>query len=462
MRLTTALGTYLRAGVFGKATMSTGNLGIIILAAGKGERMKSRTPKALQPLGGMPMLGHVLATARGLKPVKIVVVSGPNQVESYLHGQFPEVAIAIQDPPQGTGDAVRCAGSHFDGFDGDILILYGDVPLTSAATLKALVEGHEGAAVSLIGMEAANPGNYGRLILAADGGVEKIVEFADATTQEKNITLCNSGILIADAGFLFEAIDGLKNDNAKKEYYLTGIISLARAAGKKVAVMQGRKQELSGVNNKSELAAAEALLQDRLRAEAMDAGVTFLDPSSVYLSSDTKFGRDVTVWPHVVFGPGVSVADGATIHSFCHLEGAQVKKGANVGPFARLRPGADIGEGAKIGNFVEIKKAVIEAGAKVSHLTYIGDARVGPAANIGAGVITCNYDGKNKHFTDIGAGAFIGSNVALVAPVKIGDGAVIGAGSVITKDVSADALAVSRAAQKEIKGGAKKTGKGKS
>ena len=274
--------------------------------------------------------------------------------------------------------------------------------------------------------------------------------------------MCNSGILIADAGFLFKAIDGLKNDNSKKEYYLTDVISLARAAGKKVAVIRGREQELRGVNSKSELAAAEAGLQDRLRAEAMEAGVTFLDPSSVYLSNDTKFGRDVTVWPHVVFGPGVSIADGATIHSFCHLEGAHVKKRANVGPFARLRPGADIGEGAKIGNFVEIKKAVIEAGAKVSHLTYIGDARVGQAANIGAGVITCNYDGKNKHFTDIGAGAFIGSNVALIAPVKIGDGAVIGAGSVITKDVSADALAVSRPEQKEIKGGAKKTGKGKS
>jgi len=437
--------------------MAETNLGIIILAAGEGKRMKSACPKVLHPIGGKPMIGHVLETAKALGPARTVVVTGigRDRVERYLHAHYPEAAIAVQEPQNGTGHAVMCAHEQFADFTGDILVLYGDCPLVSVKTLKKLVKKHQDHALSVMGINASDPRKYGRLIKAKDGGLEKIVEFADANQEEKAITFCNSGVMIVKSDKLFAALDQLKNDNAKDEYYLTDVVAIVRKGGDKISVAEGDEKEFQGVNSKSELAQAESDLQARLRKAAMDAGATLIDPASVHFSHDTKLGRDVTVWPNVVFGEGVVVEDGATIHSFSHLAGCHVRKGASIGPYARLRPGADIGPGAKIGNFVEIKKSRVEEGAKVNHLTYIGDARVGKGANVGAGTITCNYDGYAKHFTDIGEGVFIGSNTALVAPVRIGAGAIIGAGSVITKDVAGDALAVSRARQTEKADGAK-------
>ena len=437
--------------------MAESKLGIVILAAGEGKRMKSALPKVLQPVGGKPMIGHVLETARALSPARVVVVTGAgrDRVEGYLRAHYGFAGIAVQAPQNGTGHAVMCASAQFSDFTGDLLILYGDCPLVTAATLKKLVKKHQGHALSMIGINAGNPRKYGRLVMARDGGLERIVEFADASRSEKAIPFCNSGVMIAKSSLLFAALKQLKNDNARDEHYLTDVVAILRKEGHKIPVIEGNEKEFQGVNSKSELAGAERDLQTRFSKAAMDAGATLIDPSSVHFSHDTKLGRDVTVWPHVVFGEGVVVEAGATIHSFSHLEGCRVRKGAVVGPYARLRPGADIGEGAKVGNFVEIKKAKLEEGAKVSHLAYIGDARVGKGANVGAGTITCNYDGHAKHFTDIGEGAFIGSNSALIAPVKIGAGAIIGAGSVITRDVPADALAVSRARQTEQAGGAK-------
>ena len=437
--------------------MAESKLGIIILAAGEGKRMKSALPKVLQPVGGKPMIGHVLETARALSPARVVVVTGAgrDRVEEYLHAHYGFAGIAVQAPQNGTGHAVMCAGAQFSDFTGDLLILYGDCPLVTAATLKKLIKKHQGHALSMIGINAGNPRKYGRLVMAKDGGLERIVEFADASRSEKAIPFCNSGVMIANSSLLFAALDQLKNDNAGDEHYLTDVVAILRKEGHKIPVIEGNEKEFQGVNSKSELAGAERDLQTRFRAAAMDAGATLIDPPSVHFSVYDRLDKDVTVWPHVVFGEGVVVEAGATIHSFSHLEGCRVRKGAVVGPYARLRPGADIGEGAKVGNFVEIKKAKLEQGAKVSHLAYIGDARVGKGANVGAGTITCNYDGHAKHFTDIGEGAFIGSNSALIAPVKIGAGAIIGAGSVITRDVPADALAVSRARQTEQAGGAK-------
>ena len=438
--------------------MAEANLGIIILAAGEGKRMKSALPKVLHPIGGKPMIGHVLAAARDLKSSRTVVVTGVGRdlVDSYLRTHYPEAGIAVQAEQHGTGHAVMCAKAQFADFSGDILILFGDNPLVTAETLKKFIKDYQGHALSIIGVQTEDPRKYGRLVMAKDGGLEKIVEFADASAAEKAIKFCNSGVMVAKAEKLFSILDNLKNDNASDEYYLTDVVSLARQAGETIPVTTGDEREFQGVNSKSELAQAEADLQMRLRLAAMDAGVTLVDPSSVHFSHDTKLGKDVVVWPNVVFGPGVVVDEGAIIHSFSHLEGAHVRKGASIGPYARLRPGADIGEGAKIGNFVEVKKSTVEEGAKVSHLAYIGDARVGKGANVGAGTITCNYDGYGKHFTDIGEGAFIGSNSALVAPVKIGAGAIIAAGSTITKDVPADDLSVARGKQKNIKGGAAK------
>lgn len=435
----------------------TKDLGIIILAAGEGTRMKSSLPKVLHGLAGKPMIGHVLDTTRDLKAGRVTVVTGAgrDKVEEYIHAHYPEAAVAVQNPQNGTGHAVQCAEKQFSDFDGVILILFGDCPMVTAPTLKKLIKKHDGHVLSLYGIETSDPRKYGRLVLAKDGSLEKIVEFADATDAEKAITFCNSGVMIADAKALFQALSKLKNDNAKGEYYLTDVVGLVREGGHKIPVAKGAEEEFQGVNTKKELSQAEADLQNRLRDAAMDAGVTLIDPGSVHFSHDTKLGKDVTVHPNVVFGEGVVVEDGATILSFSHLEHCRVGKGASVGPFARLRPGADIGEAAKIGNFVEIKKARIGTGAKVSHLTYIGDARVGNYSNIGAGVITCNYDGYSKHFTDIGEGVFIGSNVSLVAPVKIGDGGMVGAGSTITKEVAGDDLAVARAKQETIKGGAR-------
>ncbi len=341
------------------------------------------------------------------------------------------------------------------GFAGDVLVLYGDVPLITAETLRALLAARRtGAAVAVLAFEPDDGAAYGRLVIGPEGGLERIVEHLDADQAAAEITLCNSGIMAVDGAHLFALLDGLGNDNAKGEYYLTNIVAGARARGLECVHAMAAAQEVMGINDRAQLAEAEAVLQNRLRRAAMKNGATLIDPATTWFSLDTVLGEDVTIGPNTLFGPGVRIAEGVEIRAFCHLEGAVVGAGAVIGPYARLRPGAEIGAGAHIGNFVEIKKARVEKGAKINHLSYIGDARVGAGANIGAGTITCNYDGFTKSLSDIGAGAFIGSNSALVAPVVIGDGAVVAAGSVITRDVAADAIAVARGEQNERPGAA--------
>lgn len=426
----------------------------VILAAGKGTRMKSRKPKVMHALAGRPMIQHLLASVRAAKLDRAVIVVGP-EMESVAEAVSP-VPAAVQKDRLGTGHAVLCAKDALKGFAGDVLVLYGDTPLLTPETLRRVMAARrKGAAVVVLGFEPADPGAYGRLVLGAKGGLDAIVEFKDATPEQRAIGLCNSGVMAADAALLFGLLSKVRNDNAKGEYYLTDVVALARKKGLPCAVVRAPEEELLGVNSRGEQAVAEAVIQTRLRARAMENGATLIDPSSVFFSVDTKLGQDVTVGPNVIFGPGVTVADNVEIRAFCHIEGAKIGKGAIVGPFARLRPGAVLGEEAHIGNFVEVKATVVEAGAKANHLTYLGDARVGAGANVGAGTITCNYDGFLKSHTDIGKGAFIGSNSALVAPVKIGDGAIVGAGSVITKDVPANALAAARGDMRVIPGWAK-------
>lgn len=427
----------------------------IILAAGMGTRMKSAMPKVLHPIAGRSMLGHVLAVTGALAAARRVVVVGPDMavVETAARQAAADVQIALQAQQRGTGDAVKAARTEMAGFVGDVLILYADTPLIRPQTLQAmLLARRDGASVVVLGFYPADPGQYGRLVERPGGGLDAIVEFKDATAQQRDIGLCNSGVMAVDGALLFDLLAEVRNENVNREYYLTDIVAIARARGLACAVVEADADEVLGVNSRVELAQAETILQQRLRRQAMLNGATLQDPQSVYFSYDTVLGRDVVVGQNVVFGPGVTIADGAHIRPFSHLEGASVASGAEIGPYGRLRPGAEIGEGAKIGNFVEIKAAHIEDGAKVSHLSYIGDARVGAGANVGAGTITCNYDGFEKHFTDIGAGAFIGSNTCLVAPVKVGDGAYTGSGSVITKDVAPDALALVRPPQIEKPG----------
>lgn len=430
--------------------MTIAPIAAIILAAGKGTRMKSSRHKVLHPVGGRPMVEHVMATLDTLNPARRVVVVGSerDQVEAQIGDR---ATFVVQEPQHGTGHAVQQAAPALADFAGDAAVLYGDVPLITVDTLRRMIHARAPADLVVLGFRAADPAAYGRLKLSADGGLEAIVEFKDASPEERRINLCNSGIMVLSAKLLFDLLAHVKNDNAKGEYYLTDIVGLARARGLKAAVVETEESEVIGVNSRAELAQAEAIFQARARAAAMADGATLIAPETVYFSFDTKLGRDVVVEPNVVFGPGVSVGDNVVIHAFCHLEGASIAEGASVGPFARLRPGAELRKKAKVGNFVEVKKAVLEEGAKVNHLTYIGDARVGAGANVGAGTITCNYDGFFKYKTDIGAGAFIGSNTALVAPVTIGEGAIVGAGSTITKDVEADALVVTRSEQREIK-----------
>lgn len=427
---------------------------IIILAAGKGERMRSRLPKVMHPLAGRPMLTHVCAVAGELAPARMVVVIGKDM--DAARAVVPGAQFVVQDPPRGTGHAVACAREALAGFDGDVLILFGADPLITPQTLRRMIDARREAAVVVLGFRPDDPAHYGRLVIDEAGALERIVEFKDASAAERAIAWCNSGVMAVDGAVLFALIDAIDDNNAGGEYYLTDIVAIARQRGLGCRVVEAGADEVLGVNSREELAQVEAVQQGRLRRAAMAAGATLLDPGSVTFSFDTKLGRDVTVGPHVVFGPGVEVGDEVTIHPFCHLEGVRIAPRASVGPFARLRPGAEIGEAAKIGNFVEIKKAVVEAGAKVSHLSYIGDARIGAGANIGAGTITCNYDGFFKSFTDIGPGAFIGSNTALVAPVKIGAGAITGAGSTITRDVADDALATTRPEQAEKAGWARR------
>ncbi|HVI52471.1 MAG TPA: bifunctional UDP-N-acetylglucosamine diphosphorylase/glucosamine-1-phosphate N-acetyltransferase GlmU [Candidatus Sulfotelmatobacter sp.] len=432
--------------------MAQEKIAVIVLAAGMGTRMKSSLPKVMHPVAGRPMVSHLLDTVSALSPEKVVVVIGPG-MEVMEKTVAPHPCV-VQTDRLGTAHAVAQARARLEGFDGTVLILYGDTPLITLDTLKAMLAVRSSAArpaVVVLGFEPRDGGEYGRLVVGASG-LDGIVEFKDATPEQRALPLCNSGVMAVDGKRLFALIDKVGNKNAKAEYYLTDIVALARAEGAACGHVEGHEDELLGVNSRSELAVAEALVQARLREAAMAGGATLSDPSSVYFSWDTKLGRDVSIEPNVVFAPGVSIGDNVEIRAFCHFAGVSVADGVVVGPFARLRPGAVIGEGAHIGNFVEVKQATVEAGAKINHLSYVGDARVGAGANVGAGTITCNYDGYNKHFTDIGAGAFIGSNSSLVAPVKIGDGAITGAGSVITKTVSPNALAVARGAQMELPG----------
>ncbi|WP_009869532.1 bifunctional UDP-N-acetylglucosamine diphosphorylase/glucosamine-1-phosphate N-acetyltransferase GlmU [Paramagnetospirillum magnetotacticum] len=436
--------------------MASAKLAVIVLAAGMGTRMKSSLPKVMHPLAGRPMVSHLLDTVSGLAPDRMVVVVGPDmEVVSKTVAPHPTV---IQADRLGTGHAVLQAKSALGEFDGDVLVLYGDTPLITQATLERMLAERRGPrdpAVVVLGFKPDDPGHYGRLVVGAEG-LKAIVEYRDATPDQRENPLCNSGVMAIDGNRLWSLIERVDNKNSKGEYYLTDIVALARADGATCTHVEGEPSELLGVNARSELAVAESLVQARLRLAAMDNGATLIDPSTVWFSWDTRIGRDVTIWPHVVFGPGVTVGDNVEIKGFCHFEGCTVEAGVAAGPFSRLRPGAEIGEGAHIGNFVEVKKATVEAGAKINHLAYVGDARVGAGANVGAGTITCNYDGFNKSFTDIGAGAFIGSNTSLVAPVKVGDGAVVGAGSVITKEVTPGALAVARGSQMELKGWAER------
>jgi bifunctional UDP-N-acetylglucosamine pyrophosphorylase/glucosamine-1-phosphate N-acetyltransferase len=426
--------------------MTERDVAVVVLAAGKGTRMESDLPKVLHAVAGRPMVAHVLAAAAAAGPARTVLVVGPG-MES-VHGVAGDAAIVIQDPPLGTGHAVMQARAALEGFSGDILVLFGDTPLLTPDTLGrmlgALRDGRR-AAVAVLGFRPADPGAYGRLVVDGRGSLEAVVEFRDASEDERGIGLCNGGVMAIDGDVLFDYLAEVRSDNAKGEYYLTDLVAVARSRGRNCAVVEGAEEEVLGVNTRAHLAHAEAVMQRRLRENAMAGGVTLVDPDSVYLAADTRLGRDVVVEPNVFFGPGVEVGPGARIRAFSHLEGARVAGGAEIGPYARLRPGADIGSRARIGNFVEVKAASVEDGAKVNHLAYIGDARVGAGANVGAGTITCNYDGKRKSRTDIGAGAFIGSNSSLVAPVTIGDGAIVGAGSAIGRDVPAGALAVTRA-----------------
>ncbi|MDF2367820.1 bifunctional UDP-N-acetylglucosamine diphosphorylase/glucosamine-1-phosphate N-acetyltransferase GlmU [Sneathiella sp.] len=433
------------------------SIAAVVLAAGAGTRMKSAKPKVMHEVGGRPMISHLLGTVGTLEPEKIVVVTSPTM--ETVQKEVAPAEIAIQKEALGTGHAVVAALDALHGFEGDVLILYGDTPLIEAGTLRKMIEKRRASktcAVVVLGFEPDDPLEYGRLVTDAKGNLTAIVEFADANAEERAVGLCNSGVMAINGGHLADLIKAVDNKNAKGEYYLTDIVEIAISRGLTCAYVKGAEQELLGVNNRAQLAEAEAIAQNRWRAAAMTEGATLIDPDTVWFSHDTKLGRDVVVEPGVFFGPGVTVGDNVRIKAYSHLEGTIIGEAAQIGPFARLRPGADIARDVKIGNFVEVKKSQIETGAKVSHLSYIGDARIGAEANIGAGTITCNYDGYDKFKTDIGAGAFIGSNTALVAPVKVGDGAIIGAGSTISKDVAADALGIERADEKQKPGWAKR------
>ncbi|WP_394177348.1 bifunctional UDP-N-acetylglucosamine diphosphorylase/glucosamine-1-phosphate N-acetyltransferase GlmU [Yoonia maritima] len=421
---------------------------LIILGAGMGTRMNSDLPKVLHQIAGAPMLVHAMKAGAALNPEHTVVVAGHGAaaVEKAAKAYDPDAVIALQSEQLGTGHAVAQARDALAGFDGDAIVLYGDTPFISPETLAAMTAARLTHDIVVLGFEAADPGRYGRLIVKEDQ-LDKIVEFRDATDDERKVTLCNSGVIAANANMLFDLIDAVGNDNASGEYYLTDIIGIARRRGSSATVVRCDESETLGVNSRRELSRAEALYQARVRAIAQEDGVTLTAPETVFFAHDTVIGRDTIIEPNVVFGPGVTIESGATIRAFSHLEGCHVSRGSVVGPYARLRPGAELSENVKVGNFVEIKNAEILEGAKVNHLSYIGDATVGARANIGAGTITCNYDGFFKHKTTIGPDAFIGSNTMLVAPVTVGAEAMTASGSVITRDVPAGDLALGRARQ---------------
>ena len=412
--------------------------------------MKSLKHKVLHPIAGRPMLMHLLASVGELAPERTVVVTGAGREQVEAAVAPLGVVTALQAEQLGTGHAVFQARDALAGFAGDVLVLYGDVPLVSADTMRRMIErlhAPDMPATVVLGFRPADPAAYGRVIADEDGRIDRMVEFKDASPEERAVTLCNSGLMAARADDLFGWLPRVGNGNAAGEYYLPDVVMLAASDGRASAVIETATDEVAGVNSRAELAGVEARWQQLRRDRAMAEGATLVDPGTVWFSHDTAVGRDVVIEPNVVFGPGVSIADGAVIHAFSHLEGATIGEGAAIGPYARLRPGARIGRRARVGNFVEVKNAVLGEGAKANHLSYIGDAEVGAGANIGAGTITCNYDGFLKYRTSIGAGAFVGSNSALVAPVAIGAGAIVAAGSVITSDVEADALALVRPPQ---------------
>jgi bifunctional UDP-N-acetylglucosamine pyrophosphorylase/glucosamine-1-phosphate N-acetyltransferase len=433
------------------------SVALVILAAGKGTRMESDLPKVLHPIAQVPMLVHAMRAGAALAPERVVIVAGhgAEQVAETARAEDDSARVVLQSEQLGTAHAVDQARSELADFAGDVVVLFGDTPFISPETLERMIAARASHDLVVLGFQATDPARYGRLVMNGEQ-LQRIVEFKDATDAERDITLCNSGLITCDAHTLFDLIAAVGNENAAGEYYLTDIVALARARGLPVTAVTCDEAETLGVNSRIELAAADGVFQSRARDELLSLGVTLMAPETVYLAQDTVIGRDTVIEQNVVFGPGVTVESGATIRAFSHLEGCHVSRGSVVGPYARLRPGAELAENTKVGNFVEIKNARIDDGAKVNHLSYIGDASIGAGANIGAGTITCNYDGVMKHQTSVGAGAFIGSNTMLVAPVSVGRHAMTATGSVITRDIEDEALAIARVRQDNKPGRARK------
>ena len=430
---------------------------LVILAAGKGTRMKSDIPKVLHPIAQVPMLVHAMRAGAVLSPERTVIVTGhgAEAVSKTARAEDGNAQIVIQDDQRGTAHAVAQARAALKGFEGDVVVLFGDTPFPQPDTLERMIAARAGNDLVILGFDAADPARYGRLVMK-DETLERIVEFKDASDEERAITFCNSGLMACNAQTLFLLIDAVESDNAPGEFYLTDVVRIARDRDLRVTAVACDEAQTLGVNSRADLAAADAIFQQQARANLLDLGVTLMAPETVYLAADTIIGRDTVIEPNVVFGPGVTVESGATIRAFSHLEGCHVSRGATVGPYARLRPGTELAENTRIGNFVEIKNTGIAEGAKVNHLSYIGDASVGSDTNIGAGTITCNYDGVMKHKTTIGENVFIGSNTMLVAPVALGDGAMTATGTVVTRDVDPEALAVARTKQENKPGYARR------
>ena len=427
-------------------------LAVVVLAAGAGTRMKSALPKVLHPLAGWPMLRHVLDNVGKLRPARVIGVIAPG-AEAVAQAFAPHATV-VQAKPLGTGHATKAALGALKGHAGPVLVVFGDAPLVTAGSMKRLIAAcvRRKAAVGVLGFRARDPSPYGRLIIGSDGGLEKIVESRDCSDAEKHIDFCNSGVMCIDGARLTSLLGALRNANAKREFYLTDVVAIARTDGLRAIAVEGSEEEFQGINSRAELAAAERALQQRLRAAAFEAGVSMTDPDTVWLSADTRLSTDVSIGPNVRIGPGVSIASGVEIKGFSDIEGARIGRGAIIGPFARIRPGSQVGEDVHIGNFVELKAATLGRGAKANHLAYLGDIDIGAGSNIGAGAIAVNYDGFGKYRSSVGVDVFIGSNSSLVAPLRIGRGANVTAGSVITEDVPADAVAFGRARQVTKKG----------
>lgn len=443
--------------------MAKDEIAAIVLAAGKGRRMQSDLPKVLHPIAGVPMIGYVLANIDEIAPKSITVVVGPGMesVKKEVLSRNKNIKCVVQQQRKGTGDAVKKA-NHLKNFNGTVLILYGDTPFITSETMQAMVNtlnSNDGLALVVLGFTPNDTAEYGRMIVDNTGKLKEIKEYRDANEEQRAIELCNAGVMAVRGNLLFKMLAKLKTKNVKGEYYLTDLVSIAGNDGYSCGVIEANENEVMGVNSRDQLAYAEDLVQEYLRHEAMSNGATMTAPHTVYLQHDTYVGKDVMIEPNVIFGPKTAIGDGVHIKSFSYIEGAVIQSGAVIGPFARIRPGSDIGEGVRVGNFVEVKNSTLGKGSKASHLSYIGDTTVGNDANIGAGTITCNYDGKNKYRTEIGASAFIGSNTSLVAPVKIGKGAVIGAGSTIVKDVKANTTVINQMPQKELDKKSRKKGK---